>query len=92
MVMATTWAIPWRRVLASSQRAGMDSKVAKNVHIVAFWKVHLDSLTVVTDNHAAHHIYQKVGFVEEGRLRQVCHREGVWCDRYAMGMLKDELR
>jgi len=55
-------------------------------------RLHKISLTVVAENHAAHHIYQKVGFVEEGRLRQVFHRDGLWYDQYAMGMLKDELR
>ncbi|MGW4825684.1 GNAT family N-acetyltransferase [Streptomyces sp. NPDC004227] len=55
-------------------------------------RLHKFSLTVVTENHAAHHIYQKVGFVEEGRLRQVFHRDGRWYDQYAMGMLEGELR
>ncbi|NLU75569.1 GNAT family N-acetyltransferase [Streptomyces sp. HNM0575] len=55
-------------------------------------RLHKISLTVVTENHAAHHIYRKVGFVEEGRLRQGFRRDGHWYDQYAMGMLKGELR
>lgn len=55
-------------------------------------RLHKISLTVVTENHAAHHIYRKVGFVEEGRLRQGFHRDGRWYDQYTMGMLKGELR
>jgi RimJ/RimL family protein N-acetyltransferase len=50
------------------------------------------SLTVVTENHAAHHVYQKVGFVDEGRLRQVFRRNGQWYDMFTMGLLEDELR
>ena len=40
------------------------------------------TLSVVTENHAAHHVYQKVGFVDEGRLRQVFRRDGQWYDMF----------
>jgi len=49
--------------------------------------LHKVTLTVVTENHAARRVYVKVGFVEEGRLRQVfavtasgttCSRWGCW--------------
>jgi RimJ/RimL family protein N-acetyltransferase len=55
-------------------------------------RLHRISLTVVTENHAAHHVYRKVGFVEEGRLRQVFRRDGRWCDQFTMGLLEGELR
>lgn len=55
-------------------------------------RLHKISLTVVTENHAAHHIYRKVGFTEEGRLRQVFRRDGRWYDMFAMGLLEGELR
>jgi RimJ/RimL family protein N-acetyltransferase len=55
-------------------------------------RLHKISLTVVTENEAAHHIYEKVGFVEEGRLRQSFRRDGLWYDQFAMGLLKEELR
>jgi RimJ/RimL family protein N-acetyltransferase len=55
-------------------------------------RLHKISLTVVTENHAAHHVYQKVGFVDEGRLRQVFRRDGQWYDMYTMGLLAGELR
>ncbi|TDU05805.1 RimJ/RimL family protein N-acetyltransferase [Streptomyces sp. 846.5] len=55
-------------------------------------RLHKIMLTVVADNHAAHHIYQKVGFVEEGRLRQVFRRDGRWHDVFTMGLLEGELR
>jgi len=55
-------------------------------------RLHKISLTVVTENHAAHRVYQKVGFVDEGRLRQVFRRDGQWYDMYTMGLLAGELR
>ncbi|MFC7308043.1 GNAT family N-acetyltransferase [Streptomyces monticola] len=55
-------------------------------------RLHKIALTVVTENHAAHHIYRKVGFVEEGRLRQTFRRDGQWYDEFTMGLLQGELR
>jgi RimJ/RimL family protein N-acetyltransferase len=55
-------------------------------------RLHKIMLTVVTENHAARHVYQKVGFVEEGRLRQVFRRDGRWYDMFTMGLLEGELR
>ncbi|WP_431961410.1 GNAT family N-acetyltransferase [Actinacidiphila sp. bgisy160] len=54
-------------------------------------RLHKISLTVVTENEAAHHVYRKVGFVEEGRLRQVFRRDGRWYDMFTMGLLEGEL-
>jgi RimJ/RimL family protein N-acetyltransferase len=55
-------------------------------------RLHKITLEVVTENHAAHHIYQKVGFTDEGRLREVFRRDGQWYDMFTMGLLEGELR
>lgn len=55
-------------------------------------RLHKITLTVVVENHAAHRVYQKVGFVDEGRLREVFRRDGRWYDMFTMGMLEGELR
>ncbi|PLW74540.1 GNAT family N-acetyltransferase [Streptomyces sp. SCUT-3] len=55
-------------------------------------RLHRITLTVVTENHAARRVYEKVGFVEEGRLRQVFRRDGRWHDMFVMGLLEGELR
>ncbi|SCF39953.1 Protein N-acetyltransferase, RimJ/RimL family [Micromonospora matsumotoense] len=55
-------------------------------------RLHRITLTVVTENLAAHHVYRKVGFVDEGRLRQSFRRDGRWYDKFVMGLLADELR
>jgi RimJ/RimL family protein N-acetyltransferase len=55
-------------------------------------RLHKISLTVVTENLAAHRVYRKVGFTDEGRLRQVFRRDGRWYDMFTMGLLEGELR
>ncbi|MCT2593915.1 GNAT family N-acetyltransferase [Streptomyces sp. N2-109] len=55
-------------------------------------RLHKITLTVATENHAAHHIYRKVGFIEEGRLRETLRRDGKWHDMFTMGLLEGELR
>ncbi len=55
-------------------------------------RLHKISLTVVTENEAAHRVYLKVGFVEEGRLRQIFRRDGHWYDMFTMGLLPTDLR
>jgi len=54
-------------------------------------RLHKISLTVVTENEAARRAYRKVGFVQEGRLREVFRRDGRWYDQYTMGLLAGEL-
>ncbi|MEU8613678.1 GNAT family protein [Actinoplanes sp. NPDC048791] len=54
-------------------------------------RLHKITLTVVTENEAAWRAYRKVGFVQEGRLREVFRRDGRWYDQYTMGLLAGEL-
>jgi RimJ/RimL family protein N-acetyltransferase len=55
-------------------------------------RLHRITLTVVAGHEAARHVYRSVGFVEEGRLRQVFRRDGQWHDKIVMGLLEGELR
>ena len=54
-------------------------------------RLHKITLTVVTENEPAWRAYRKVGFVQEGRLREVFRRDGRWYDEYVMGLLEGEL-
>ncbi|NUR47969.1 MAG: GNAT family N-acetyltransferase [Hamadaea sp.] len=54
-------------------------------------RLHRIGLTVVEANEAARRVYAKVGFVEEGRLRDAFRRDGRWYDKIAMGLLEGEL-
>lgn len=55
-------------------------------------RLHSVFLWVVTENAAARHVYDKVGFTEDGRHRECFRRDGRWYDMYLMGMLEGELR
>lgn len=47
-------------------------------------------LLVLDFNKAAHHVYEKVGFVEEGRYREAIFRDGKYCDYILMSLLRKE--
>lgn len=55
-------------------------------------RLHKVWLSVFPQNVAARRVYEKVGFVEEGRLREGYLADGVRHDRVLMGLLADELR
>lgn len=52
--------------------------------------LHRIKLTVLDINSAAQRDYGKLGFVEEGRLRQNRYRAGGYVDELIMGILRDE--
>jgi RimJ/RimL family protein N-acetyltransferase len=58
----------------------------------ASMRLHRLGLTVVEANEAARKVYAKVGFVEEGRLRDAFRRDGRWYDKIVMGLLEGELQ
>ena len=54
--------------------------------------LHRVSLDVLSLNPRARILYESVGFVEEGRLRET-HRDGAfWCDTIVMAILEDDYR
>jgi UDP-4-amino-4,6-dideoxy-N-acetyl-beta-L-altrosamine N-acetyltransferase len=55
-------------------------------------KLHTLKLEVFEDNERAIALYRKLGFVEEGRLREFIFRDGKWKDVIVMGITEDEYR
>ncbi|MET7327416.1 GNAT family N-acetyltransferase [Nonomuraea sp. NPDC005650] len=55
-------------------------------------RLHRITLDFAADNTAARRVYEKVGFVEEGRVRECFRRDGKWHDLILMGLLEGELR
>lgn len=55
-------------------------------------RLHRVGLSVAVGNDAARRVYDKVGFVEEGRRRECFWRDGAWADEVLMGLLAHELR
>lgn len=54
--------------------------------------LHRIELDVFAENDRARHVYEKVGFVVEGRRRQAHFRGGRYSDIIVMGLLAGELR
>ncbi len=73
---------------------GLATDAMRTVCRYAFDKMNLHrvELCVADGNDAARRLYEKVGFVIEGRRRQVSYREGAWCDEWLMSLLRGELR
>jgi RimJ/RimL family protein N-acetyltransferase len=55
-----------------------------NLHRIELW--------VFEENARARHVYEKVGFIEEGRLRDGMYKAGHYQDLIFMGLLEGELR
>lgn len=54
--------------------------------------LHTLKLEVIEDNNRAIHLYKKLGFIEEGRLREFVFRDGKWKDVIIMGITEEEYR
>ncbi len=52
--------------------------------------LHRVTLGVYSYNLRAIRAYEKAGFVTEGRLRHVLHRDGQWYDEVSMGILRED--
>lgn len=71
---------------------GYGTDTLRTILRYAFYELNLNrvGLDVIGYNHQAIQAYKKVGFKEEGRLRQAVWRDGVASDRVLMGLLKEE--
>ncbi|MGW0479935.1 GNAT family N-acetyltransferase [Nonomuraea sp. NPDC003214] len=55
-------------------------------------RLHRIRLTVVAENTAAIRVYEKAGFIVEGREREAFRRNATWHDMVIMGLLEGALR
>lgn len=78
----------------SHQNRGIGSEATQLSLVYAFDTLNLDriELRVVDDNLPAQHIYKKLGFAEEGRLRRAAYVNGVTIDIIVMAVLRNEFR
>jgi len=53
--------------------------------------LHRIELHVFAENERARHVYKKIGFHEEGTMRQVLFKNGAYMDDVVMSMLEGEL-
>lgn len=73
-----------------SANKGYGSEAIRLIADFAFTQLNLRRiyLQVHADNERAIHVYQKCGFVEEGRLREHVFRDGRYIDVVQMGWIK----
>ena len=69
---------------------GSEAMILMLRHAFEEMNLHRVTLRVYTFNERAQRSYAKIGFVEEGRLREDTYRHGAWHDTVLMGILADE--
>lgn len=76
------------------QNRGIGGDATELAILYGFETLNLDriELRVLDSNERARHIYKKLGFVEEGRLRRAGFVAGVPADVIVMGLLRSEFR
>ena len=81
-----------RRLVVTKKGLGIGAKALKAIQQIAFTQLnaHRLWLDVFTDNQTAYQLYKKVGFVEEGLLRESYLRNGAYASQYIMAILKSE--
>ncbi|MEZ5939534.1 MAG: GNAT family protein [Hyphomonadaceae bacterium] len=84
--------IELKRIVIGQTDAGHGQGVMGLALVKCFQELnaHRVWLDVIFDNDRAIHVYKKIGFKEEGRLREAALRKGEWCDLMIFGLLKSE--
>lgn len=77
---------------ASNRNRGYGTDALKLILRYAFHELNLNrvGLDVIEYNVKGIHVYEKVGFQHEGRVRAAVHRDGKTYDRLMMGILRSE--
>jgi L-amino acid N-acyltransferase YncA len=87
-------AIELKRIVVGVPEKGLGRKILTEIVRMVFEDLHAHRLflDVYEDNARARHLYESLGFVYEGTLRDAAHRDGVWCNLHLMSMLESEYR
>jgi diamine N-acetyltransferase len=88
----TSGAIELKRIVVAVPERGLGRRVLEELIRIAFedFKAHRLFLDVYEDNARARHLYENLGFVYEGILRDAALRERTYCDLRLMSILKSE--
>jgi diamine N-acetyltransferase len=87
-------AIELKRIVVATPEQGLGRRILNEVLRMAFedLRAHRLFLDVYEDNARARHLYESLGFVYEGTMRDAAQRDGIWCDLRLMSMLETEYR
>lgn len=87
-------AIELKRVVVAEPMRGLGRRVLIDVIRMVFEDFHAHRLflDVYDDNVRARHLYESLGFVYEGKMRDATRRDETYCDLRLMSMLENEYR
>lgn len=87
-------AIELKRLVVGRPGLGLGRRILGEIQRIAFEELgaHRLFLDVFDDNARARHLYESMGFVFEGAMRDAACRDGAWCDLRLMSMLENEYR
>ena len=87
-------AIELKRVVVAEPMRGLGRRVLIDVIRMVFEDFHAHRLflDVYEDNVRARHLYESLGFVYEGKMRDATRRDETYCDLRLMSMLESEYR
>ena len=84
--------IELKRIVVATPERGLGRKILEELMRIAFeeLKAHRLFLDVFEDNARARHLYESLGFVYEGTLREAACRDGEYCTLRLMSLLDRE--
>lgn len=87
-------AIELKRIVVAVPEKGLGRRILTEVIRLVFEDLHAHRLflDVFDDNARARHLYESLGFVYEGTMRDAAQRDGAWHDLCLMSMLETEYR
>lgn len=91
-VMGQNPVVELKRIVVTKRGVGVGQAL---MHLIIDYvfddlKAHRLWLDVAADNARAHHVYRKMGFVDEGRFRKAAWRPAGWQDLLIFGMLAED--
>ena len=86
--------IELKRIVVAAPGRGLGRKLLNELLAIAFdqLQAHRVFLDVFEDNARARHVYESLGFVYEGVMREAALRDGIYCNLHLMSMLADEYK
>ena len=88
----TNRSIELKRIVVAVPEKGLGRRILAELIRMAFEELgaHRLFLDVFEDNARARHLYESLGFMLEGTMRDAACRDGQWCNLRLMSMLEDE--
>ncbi len=84
--------IELKRIVVGTPERGLGRKIITELLRIVFDELHAHRLflDVFEDNPRARHLYESLGFVYEGTMRDAAQRNRSWCNLLLMSMLEEE--